>query len=315
MDIHEFYETIDLDKLREFIDNKREEDLHLDFKRVNKSEMNRDDRKTFAKALSGYSNSDGGVVLWGIDARQNEDGLDCACKEFPINSLQLFISKLNEFTGSLVNPTVDGVIHKPIVIDDDSGFVKTLIPVSDATPHMAKGGEDRYFKRSGDSFIRMEHFDVEDMFGRRPKPKLCLIYRIIQGPGRRGSVLSFDIIVGLENYGRGLARAPYLSIKTSGPCNISQFGLDGNGTEGLARLVTPRDAQWVSYGGTGDIVIHPSTRFDILALRGTFDPDKSGFTDQVMDYQIAAENMKLINDTLRIDVNTLIGDIHRAWKE
>ena len=30
---------------------------------------------------------------------------------------------------------------------------------------MAKLGEDRYYKRSGDSFRKMEHFDLEDMFG------------------------------------------------------------------------------------------------------------------------------------------------------
>lgn len=29
---------------------------------------------------------------------------------------------------------------------------------------MAKLEEDRYYKRSGDSFYRMEHFDLEDMF-------------------------------------------------------------------------------------------------------------------------------------------------------
>jgi hypothetical protein len=39
---------------------------------------------------------------------------------------------------------------------------------------MAKFGQDRYYKRSGDTFRRMEHFDLEDMFGRRPRPKLEL---------------------------------------------------------------------------------------------------------------------------------------------
>jgi hypothetical protein len=36
-------------------------------------------------------------------------------------------------------------------------------------------GEDRYYKRSGDSFYKMEHFDIEDMLGRRQKPKLSVI--------------------------------------------------------------------------------------------------------------------------------------------
>lgn len=314
MGIHEFYEDIDLDKVREFITDGKEEDLHLDFKRVNSPRMDRDDKKNFARALSGYSNSDGGIILWGVDARGNADGLNCACGEYPISSLQLFISKLNEFTGSHVNPTVDGVIHDPIDIDGDSGFAKTLIPASDSTPHMAKGGEDRYYKRSGDRFLKMEHYEIEDMFGRRPKPKLRLVYRIIEGGGRRGNILGFEIIIGVENYGKGLARAPYFSIKTNGPCSISRYGLDGNGTEGLARLIISRDSQWVRYGGMGDIVIHPGTELDILALRGKFDPDATGFTHQVIDYQIAAEGIKLINDTMRIDVNILIRDVRRAWK-
>ncbi len=37
---------------------------------------------------------------------------------------------------------------------------------------MAKLGEDRYYKRNGQQFLKMEHFDLEDMFGRRQKPDL-----------------------------------------------------------------------------------------------------------------------------------------------
>ncbi|MFC2013850.1 helix-turn-helix domain-containing protein [Chloroflexota bacterium] len=216
MDLNEFYDSIDLNKINEFTESQREEDLHLDFKRLNDSKMDRDDRKNFAKALSGFANSDGGIIVWGIDARPNSKGINCASDKFPIRQLRLTISRLNEFTSSLVNPSVDGVIHKPIECGDDSGFAVALIPSSDSTPHMAKGGEDRYFKRSGDSFIRMEHFDIEDMFGRRPKPNLFLYYRVIRGPGRNGDALDFGIVLGLKNDGKSSARAPYLSIHSPG---------------------------------------------------------------------------------------------------
>jgi len=33
-------------------------------------------------------------------------------------------------------------------------------------------GEDRYYKRGGDRFYKMEPFDVADMFGRRRAPVL-----------------------------------------------------------------------------------------------------------------------------------------------
>jgi hypothetical protein len=66
---------------------------------------------------------------------------------------------------------------------------------------MAKLGEQRYFKRSGDSFYRMEHFDLEDMFGRRQKPSL----EIIVEPSKvENGVEDYNILV--LNHGRAVAR-------------------------------------------------------------------------------------------------------------
>jgi hypothetical protein len=53
--------------------------------------------------------------------------------------------------------------------------VATFVPETDGGPFMALFGEQRYYKRSGDSFYQMEHFDLEDMFGRRQKPNLEMI--------------------------------------------------------------------------------------------------------------------------------------------
>jgi hypothetical protein len=66
---------------------------------------------------------------------------------------------------------------------------------------MAKLGEDRYYKRSGDSFYVMEHFDLEDMFGRRQKPKLRFDAVPIIGDGADEG-LAFRI----QNVGRGVAK-------------------------------------------------------------------------------------------------------------
>ncbi len=312
MNLNELYNSIDLNKIDDFIDSNREEDLHLDFKRLNEPSMDRDDRKNLAKALSGFANSDGGIIIWGIDAKPNPEGINGAFKKVPIQPIQLTIARLNEFTGSLVNPSVDGVIHKPIISRNDSGFAVTLIPSSDSTPHMAKGGEDRYYKRSGDSFLKMEHFEIEDMFGRRPKPMLSLSYRIIKGMSQHGHALEFHIILGLMNDGKGSARAPYLSIY-SPVYNVYRYGLDGNGNEGLPRLTKARDSEWLSYGGSGDTVIHPGENLDVLALSGTFDPGELGFTDITIRYHIAAERMSLKEGTLQLEVNELIHTIRTAW--
>ena len=67
MGLSEFYDSIELVKIDEFIDNQREEDLHLDFKRLNEPRMDRADRKNLAIALSGFANADGGELLVGVE--------------------------------------------------------------------------------------------------------------------------------------------------------------------------------------------------------------------------------------------------------
>ena len=43
-----------------FVDNQKEEDVQLELKTVSSSDMDRDDRRNFAKALSRFVDSSGG---------------------------------------------------------------------------------------------------------------------------------------------------------------------------------------------------------------------------------------------------------------
>jgi hypothetical protein len=54
------------------------EDLHLDFKQLQRPFEHRDDKRNLAKALSGFANSDGGIIIWGIDAREKNGEPDCS---------------------------------------------------------------------------------------------------------------------------------------------------------------------------------------------------------------------------------------------
>jgi hypothetical protein len=280
MDIQSLYNAIDAAKIDDFIANRQEENLHLDFKLANDPNMTRDDRKNLAKALSGFANSDGGIVVWGVNARPNLNGIDCASGKQEIASVSLFLSKLNEFIGDLVNPTVDGVVHRKIVVTHDSGFAVTLVPPSDCGPHMAKGGEDRYYKRSGDSFRRMEHFDIADMFGRRKRP----ILRLRPTTQPVSKTQDCRVVLGLENEGRGSARAPFLSIEVAEPYHVSKYGIDGNFHFGLPPLAQAMGSRRKQYGGGSDITIHPGTRLDVTVIEGPI----AG--DMVIHYQIAAED-------------------------
>src|SRR5208282_5504396 len=95
-----------------------------------------------AKAVSGFANSDGGIVIWGVDTRRNTEGIDCAVAAPGLLDVARFVNKLNEYTRTVTSPSVTGVEHRAIM--EAPGFAITLVPASDSGFHMAKLGEDRY---------------------------------------------------------------------------------------------------------------------------------------------------------------------------
>jgi hypothetical protein len=310
----DFYKGVDRVKIDEFVSKGQEETLFLDFKTVSDASLAKsEDKKNFAKALSGFANSSGGLIIWGVDARKDDRGIDCACGIKEIEPLSLFVSKLNEHTGQFVNPLVDGVMHKRIITLPDRGFAVTLIPASDSGPHMAKAGEDRYYKRSGDSFYRMEHFDIEDMFGRRKKPKLSLYTAIIQkgtlSGGSHGTRYRCSVIIGIENKGRGTAKYPYLALKINPPYIISSYGVDGNYNTGLPMLSQRYGSEKVLFGGDANVVIHPNSVIDITAVSIDITENQTTAQDLIIEAEMRAEDMNVIKETKTIKGSEIIQKI------
>ena len=163
MNLQEYFESIDLAEIERFITEDQEENLHLEFKTVNHpnyNSANREfDKKNISEAISGFANSDGGIIIWGIETG-NSQKLDVAFKKKPIKELTKFLNTLNRLEGEVITPIVTGVLHKKIVISQNEGFIKTFVPPSDFAPHMANHSSSKnYYKRSGDSFRICEHYD------------------------------------------------------------------------------------------------------------------------------------------------------------
>jgi Putative DNA-binding domain len=297
MTLQEQFDTLNLQDLDDFITNKQEEHLQLDFKTVKHASLNStDDKKNFAEALSGFANSSGGLIVWGIDARKNADGIDCANSKKEIENLPLFLGRLNALTGEAVNPLISGVRHRKIPTNGDNGFAITIVPESETTPHMAKCGQNRYFKRSGDSFYQMEHFDLEDMFGRRKKPKLQVIAAVTPNPMTSNQGRIFRILVSLLNDGRGIAKAPYLELTFSSNWRVSPYGVDGNMNFNLPRIFSGNIPGRAQFGSTSNFVIHPNTQCDVTFLELTIASTYSA--DTSFEYGVTAEDSTLTRGTI-----------------
>jgi len=132
--VEDFFDEIDLAMIKRFTAEKMSEDLHLEFK----SPRNRDEAKRpLARAVSAFANADGGVIIWGVEKKGN------LCEPRPIANATAFREQLEDLTGQAVSPPALGVRSVEILEGAESGYIKTLVPASDLTPHMAKFGENR----------------------------------------------------------------------------------------------------------------------------------------------------------------------------
>ena len=302
MTIEELFASLTEANIESYIANGQEEHLLLDFKTVESSDLLKgNDKRTLATALSGFANSSGGIVVWGVVAKKNAQGMDVAFDKKLLDNVPLFITRLNELTGTSVSPIVDSVQHRALS-GGSSGFAVSLIPESATGPHMAKAGEDRFYKRSGASFYRMEHFDIADMFGRRRRPELIVETRILQGGYQGGgghTAHMGKLIVALRNRGRGVAKSPYLALRVSAPYVLDNTsGIAGTGPEGLPRLFHAGPKNTAKYGGSAGAVIHPQVLLDValIPLQVSVDHQHRITLPKpvIIDYEIAAEDVPLV---------------------
>ena len=190
--------------IRQLVADRAKEDIHLEFKTKkhrSASDLDKSDAWQFSRALSGFANSDGGVLIWGVET----DKEDRASSLKPIVAVADFDAKLKKSLLNSVQPFVDGVRIEAILEDDGSGagYLKVLIPRSEKVPHRAMLADREYFRRSTEGFYRMEHFDLEDAFGRRPHPALVLVLNLVP---RAGDDPHEELHFDMRNDGRGLAR-------------------------------------------------------------------------------------------------------------
>lgn len=159
--------------IESFVADRKSEELFLDFKRSSNdgadASLSGSDRKNLAKAISGFGNSEGGVIVWGVDCSPDDDGADVAKALVAIENPQRFVSLLQRVVSGCTIPPHGGVEHAAIHIDGGKGFAVTLVPKSDAAPHQSIVNR-QYYIRAGSDFVPTPHDVLAGMFGRRPQP-------------------------------------------------------------------------------------------------------------------------------------------------
>jgi len=122
----------------------------LEFKSGRSQEKHVEEK--WSKALGAFANNEGGVVIWGIDARKDEKGVDAAGKVVPVEDVNLFTTRLQEIARFATDPPLQGLEYKQVTLNAATceGFVVCFIPEGTIKPYRSEKGQKKYYLRSGD---------------------------------------------------------------------------------------------------------------------------------------------------------------------
>ena len=266
----------------------KQEDIFLDFKesRTNDGVLLDDDQVHFSKAASGFGHQQGGVLVWGIEARKNEDGVDEARTLKPIPNIKRFLSDLNGYVKYSSEPVVDGIRSHIIYENDDDnsdrGFAVTLFPRSDSVHRaLGKKGWSGLYKRYGDSFVPLSTADIRDLFFRNLSPDLELrVTPEANGPLR----------LSLYNKGRGIAK--FASAHIGWVPNTGGMWYDGEGNDtfkvgGYVRI--QQEPYSIQFIANPNVVVHPDQEINILTGPTSFGGQRPIVSK--VNFRLYAENM------------------------
>jgi len=213
----------------ELIVERQSEELFLDFKRSSDNgsgvRLSDADRGNLAKAISGFGNSEGGIVVWGVDCRPNQTLGDVAAAKVKIQNPRRFKSWLEGVVSGLTVPPHPAVRHAVVEDDSGAGFVVTHIPKSYLAPHQCLR-PIQYYMRAGSSFEPVPHGVLAGMFGRPPHPVIFHMWSVPPAELRGDNVAWFKIGLLLTNRSAAVARDVYLSVTIMPPGANSRIAVE-----------------------------------------------------------------------------------------
>ena len=204
-----------LNAINAFILSSKSEELFLDFKRSSdcgtSNRLSQNDRNNLAKAISGFGNSEGGVIVWGIDCSQNPQEGDVAKALFPIANVKRFESWIEGAISGCTVPPHSKVQNFAVTNESEvNGFLVTLIPKSINAPHQMLP-KRQYYIRAGSDFVPTPHDVLAGLFGRRPQPHV--FHMFTTAPAKlQDETIKISVGFLIRNQGPGIASNVFITL-------------------------------------------------------------------------------------------------------
>jgi len=173
-----------------------EESFFLEYKRCQledysqaKSIKGNDDLKNITRAICGFGNSEGGILVFGVSEKDNKKELE------PFLGYENFSELIHETVSRTTNPTHSQILtHKIESNQQGMGYVIIEIPQANNRPlqTIERSGSYRYLYRSGESFHDMPHDVIMGLLGVNKPIRLVNFFEYDNGSSSEKKV-SFNL--------------------------------------------------------------------------------------------------------------------------
>ena len=155
------------DDLNNLIRDKIEESINLDYKAAGALADNK--IKEISKDVSAFANSDGGVIIYGIEEQNHVP------KSFSfIDGNKITKEWLENKIDGNIQQNIEGLLIHPIRIDgklEQTVFI-VQIPMSSDAPHI--NGDKKYYCRHNFKSVPMEEYQVRNLYQRQSLTHMTL---------------------------------------------------------------------------------------------------------------------------------------------
>jgi hypothetical protein len=166
-------------KLVELVDNGEAEGLHLECKAPIEPRLNRELKAKLAEAASGFSNTTGGVILWGVSTtKHSHSGLDVISQLEPIGNVQKLAQQVEAAMPTLTTPAITNSKTKILLEPNSStrGIGITYVPMTNGDP-VQSNIDHKFHFRNGDEFTVLPYVMLKRLFSASDSPDLEPFFR------------------------------------------------------------------------------------------------------------------------------------------
>ncbi len=137
--------NISEEKINSLKENQVAEDKHLEYKLTLPSEKY-DDKKEFLADVSSFANADGGVIFYGIKAK---DGILEDIPGLDIDNLDAEILRLENLLRTSIEPRIIGTYFHPFKLSNGKTLIVAHVPKSFNPPHVVNyQGHWKFYSRN-----------------------------------------------------------------------------------------------------------------------------------------------------------------------